>query len=56
MCNNSYDNTDIEHMLIDTISRKAMASILQDLQCRKCLQVNFFNSLKLQSVCDFWLR
>ncbi|XP_026280416.1 DNA polymerase epsilon catalytic subunit 1 [Frankliniella occidentalis] len=43
MCNNSYDNTEIEHMLIDTINRKVMACILQDLQCKKCLQIKMEN-------------
>lgn len=43
MCNNSYDNVEIEHMLVDTINRKAMAAILQDLQCRKCLQIKMEN-------------
>lgn len=43
MCNNSYDNSEIEYMLVDTINRKAMANILQDLQCRKCLQIKMEN-------------
>lgn len=52
MCNNSYDNMEIEHMLVDTINRKAMAAILQDLQCRKCLQVKDQSSEAINCIED----
>nr|CAD7428080.1 unnamed protein product [Timema monikensis] len=39
LCHTSYDNSEIEYLLLDTVQRKAMAYTLQDLQCKKCLQV-----------------
>lgn len=39
LCNTSYDNSEIECYLLDTISRKFLAYNLQDLQCKKCSQV-----------------
>lgn len=48
LCNTSYDNQEIEHLLIDVVNRKTMAYMLQDLQCNKCLQVTvLFNCLIL---------
>lgn len=43
-CKNSYDNIEIENMLIDCLNRKAMAYLLQDLQCLKCKQVSLLNT------------
>lgn len=39
ICDTSYDNTEIEFLLIDKLNRKSMGYILQDLQCRKCKQI-----------------
>lgn len=39
LCNTAYDNVEIECFLLDTISKKVIAYNLQDLQCKKCLQV-----------------
>lgn len=41
VCQTNYDNSLIEHMLIDALNRKAMAYVLQDIQCKKCVQVSF---------------
>uniref|UniRef100_A0A1B6LUL8 DNA polymerase epsilon catalytic subunit n=1 Tax=Graphocephala atropunctata TaxID=36148 RepID=A0A1B6LUL8_9HEMI len=43
LCNTSYDNQEIEHLLIDVVNRKTMAYMLQDLQCNKCLQIKMEN-------------
>ncbi|XP_046479124.1 DNA polymerase epsilon catalytic subunit 1 isoform X1 [Neodiprion pinetum] len=39
LCETSYDNAEIEFSLIDTLNRKCMGYILQDLQCVKCNQI-----------------
>ncbi|XP_015122503.1 DNA polymerase epsilon catalytic subunit A isoform X1 [Diachasma alloeum] len=39
MCKTDYENEEIEFMLIDTLNRKAMAFVLQDLACRKCGEI-----------------
>lgn len=41
LCQTSYDTAEIEHLLLDTVMRKLMAYNLQDLQCKKCAQVNY---------------
>ncbi|KMQ97138.1 dna polymerase epsilon catalytic subunit a [Lasius niger] len=38
-CDTSYDNTEIEFLLIDKLNRKSMGYVLQDLQCRKCKEI-----------------
>nr|CAD7454366.1 unnamed protein product [Timema tahoe] len=43
LCHTSYDNSEIEYLLLDTVQRKAMAYTLQDLQCKKCLQIKLEN-------------
>lgn len=35
----AYNNSEIESLLLDTVSRKFLAYNLQDLQCKKCAQV-----------------
>ncbi|PNF35844.1 hypothetical protein B7P43_G09409 [Cryptotermes secundus] len=40
LCRTSYENSEIEYLLLDIMHRKAMAYTLQDLQCKKCLQVS----------------
>lgn len=40
ICQTNYENSVIEHMLIDALNRKTMAFVLQDIQCKKCLQVS----------------
>lgn len=40
LCNTAYDNGLIEGLLLETVSRKFLAYNLQDLQCKKCSQVN----------------
>lgn len=42
-CEASYVSAEIETFLLDTVSRKFLAYNLQDLQCKKCSQVSFFN-------------
>lgn len=39
ICKTSYDNTEIEFSLVDTLNRKSMGYILQDLQCNKCHEI-----------------
>ncbi|XP_017892120.1 DNA polymerase epsilon catalytic subunit A [Ceratina calcarata] len=39
LCKMSYDNEEIEFLLIDIFNRKSMDYVLQDLQCRKCKEV-----------------
>ncbi|XP_029670196.1 DNA polymerase epsilon catalytic subunit A isoform X1 [Formica exsecta] len=39
ICDTSYDNTEIEFLLIDKLNRKSMGYVLQDLQCRKCKEI-----------------
>nr|CAD7589120.1 unnamed protein product [Timema genevievae] len=43
LCRTSYDNSEIEYLLLDTVQRKAMAYTLQDVQCKKCLQIKLEN-------------
>ncbi|XP_068086023.1 DNA polymerase epsilon catalytic subunit 1 [Anabrus simplex] len=43
LCQTNYDNTELEYMMLDTMNRKAMAYTLQDLQCKKCLQIKMDN-------------
>ncbi|CAH0549983.1 unnamed protein product [Brassicogethes aeneus] len=46
LCNSSYDNAEIESLLLDIISRKFLAYNLQDLQCVKCGQIKMENLIK----------
>ena len=39
-CETAYDMVEIEHLLVDALQRKAMASVLQDLKCTKCKGVS----------------
>ncbi|XP_070151700.1 DNA polymerase epsilon catalytic subunit 1 isoform X2 [Polyergus mexicanus] len=39
ICDTSYDNTEIEFLLIDKLNRKSMGYVLQDLQCQKCKEI-----------------
>ena len=39
-CKTAYDMVEIEHLLVDALQRKAMASVLQDLKCTKCKGVS----------------
>ncbi|GLG99117.1 DNA polymerase epsilon catalytic subunit [Gryllus bimaculatus] len=43
LCDNSYDNSEIEYLLMETVKRKSMAYVLQDVQCKKCLQIKMEN-------------
>lgn len=45
----SYENDEIEMALLDLLNRKTMAYILQDLQCRRCLEVKKDNIKELCS-------
>lgn len=49
MCETSYENTEIEFALIDILYRRTMGYVLQDLQCRKCLQIKRENANELCS-------
>ncbi|KAL1514239.1 hypothetical protein ABEB36_003526 [Hypothenemus hampei] len=42
-CEASYNSSEIESYLLDTISKKFLAYNLQDLQCKKCSQVKMEN-------------
>lgn len=42
LCKCDYDTGEIESMLMDVVSRKSMSYVLQDVQCKKCLQVGSF--------------
>ncbi|CAD6231570.1 GSCOCG00001475001-RA-CDS [Cotesia congregata] len=39
LCKTTYDNAEIEFTLVDTVCRKSMGFVLQDLQCKKCGEV-----------------
>ncbi|KAK9873901.1 hypothetical protein WA026_002253 [Henosepilachna vigintioctopunctata] len=39
LCSTPYDNSEIECLLLDIVSRKFLAYNLQDLQCKKCSQI-----------------
>lgn len=39
MCEQSYENVEIEFALTDILYRRSMGYILQDLQCQKCLEI-----------------
>ncbi|XP_012276956.1 DNA polymerase epsilon catalytic subunit A [Orussus abietinus] len=39
LCETSYDNAEIEFSLLDLFYRKSTSYTLQDLQCRKCLEI-----------------
>lgn len=39
ICDTSYDNAEMEFLLIDKLNRKSMGYVLQDLQCRKCKEI-----------------
>ncbi|KAK0098900.1 hypothetical protein PV326_000061 [Microctonus aethiopoides] len=43
LCKTNYDNFEIEFALIDTFNRKYMGFILQDLQCKKCHEIQCEN-------------
>ncbi|XP_060084893.1 DNA polymerase epsilon catalytic subunit A-like, partial [Ylistrum balloti] len=45
-CKSAYDMTEMEQCLIDSINRKSMAYILQDLKCVKCQGVKEGNMTK----------
>ncbi|XP_033227375.1 DNA polymerase epsilon catalytic subunit A isoform X2 [Belonocnema kinseyi] len=47
ICEMSYDNDEIEMALIDILNRKTMGYVLQDLQCRRCLEVKKENIREL---------
>lgn len=49
LCQTSYDNAEIEFLLIDVLNRKSMGYVLQDLQCRKCKQIKRENMNELCS-------
>ncbi|XP_051165586.1 DNA polymerase epsilon catalytic subunit 1 [Leptopilina boulardi] len=49
VCEMSYENDEIEMALLDLLNRKTMAYILQDLQCRRCLEVKKDNIKELCS-------
>ena len=49
VCEMSYDNEEIEMSLIDILNRKTMGYVLQDLQCRRCLEVKKENIKELCS-------
>ncbi|XP_046997014.1 DNA polymerase epsilon catalytic subunit 1 [Schistocerca americana] len=43
LCQTSYDNKELEYMLLDIVHRKTMAYTLQDLQCSKCHEIKMEN-------------
>lgn len=47
LCETSYDNAEIEFLLIDTLNRKSMGYMLQDLQCSKC------NDIKQENINEY---
>ncbi|KZC07383.1 PREDICTED: DNA polymerase epsilon catalytic subunit A [Dufourea novaeangliae] len=49
LCSMSYDNEEIEYLLIDVLNRKSMGYMLQDLQCRKCNEIKRENMNELCS-------
>ncbi|XP_061936089.1 DNA polymerase epsilon catalytic subunit A isoform X2 [Apis cerana] len=49
LCKTSYDNEEIEFLLIDLLNRKSMGYILQDLQCCKCKEIKRENMNELCS-------
>ncbi|CAL8111322.1 unnamed protein product [Orchesella dallaii] len=38
-CNAAYETDDIEQLLVDSVNRKFMGYVLQDLQCTKCKEI-----------------
>ncbi|XP_012941045.1 DNA polymerase epsilon catalytic subunit A [Aplysia californica] len=42
-CQTDYDSGEIEQLLVDSLQRKSMAYVLQDLACRKCAGVKEAN-------------
>lgn len=41
-CNAEYNNMEIENILLDVVAKKFLSYNLQDMQCKKCLQVILF--------------
>lgn len=39
-CDNPYETEEIEQLLVDSVNRKVMGYVLQDLQCSKCKEVS----------------
>lgn len=54
LCTISYDNVEIEYLLIDNVQRKSMAYTLQDLQCKKCLQVGGYKYIQFSFSLHYW--
>lgn len=40
VCKGSYSNAEIEFLLIDIVDRRSMAYVIQDIQCKKCFEIN----------------
>ncbi|EFN88114.1 DNA polymerase epsilon catalytic subunit A isoform X1 [Harpegnathos saltator] len=51
ICETSYDNAEIEFLLIDRLNRKSMGYVLQDLQCQKCKGIKREN-MSMQCSCS----
>ncbi|XP_076662564.1 DNA polymerase epsilon catalytic subunit 1 [Halictus rubicundus] len=49
LCKMTYDNEEIEFLLIDVLNRKSMGYMLQDLQCCKCKEIKRENMNELCS-------
>ncbi|XP_014281923.1 DNA polymerase epsilon catalytic subunit 1 [Halyomorpha halys] len=43
ICGTNYDNLELEGLLLDIVNRKSMGYTLQDIQCRRCLQIKMEN-------------
>ncbi|XP_057662319.1 DNA polymerase epsilon catalytic subunit 1 [Diorhabda carinulata] len=39
LCNSEYDNAEIECVMLNIVNKKLLAYNLQDLQCKKCMQI-----------------
>lgn len=39
VCQSAYSKDDLEYLLLDMVQRNTMAYTIQDLQCKKCLEV-----------------
>jgi len=50
ICKADYETSEIEQLLVETLNRKMMAFVLQDLQCVKCRQIKEDN-LRLFCTC-----
>lgn len=47
LCSSPYNNSEIENLLLETISRKFLAYNLQDLLCKKCSEIKLENLIKI---------